>query len=82
MSPNLAGNASEKFGACLCPAMFFPVAEGSGLGSARPPWPSGRVGMDLWMLSVQLSVPIQLTFPWGGFGQSWWELGFFFFFLL
>lgn len=42
---------------------------------SRASGPSGRVGMDLWRPSVQLD-PVPVDFPWGGFGQSQWELAF------
>lgn len=73
MSPNLAGNASEEFGACLCAEMFFAVAGGPGMGSAGPPGPGvgghGPVGA---VCAAECSYPVD--FPLGGVGQSWWEL--------
>lgn len=62
LSPNLAGNTSEEFGACLCPEMFLPGAGGWGWAwqGLLAQWMGGT---DLWRLSVQL-IPVLLTFPW------------------
>lgn len=82
MSPNLAGNASEEFGACLCAEMFFAVAGGPGLGSAGPPGPGvgghGPVGA---VCAAECSYPVDfpLGVGWGRVGGSLWVLFWFFF---